>query len=475
MGYMGKKNEMPMRTIKRHSRPLNNNKMAGIVDLVNAYATEKNRWLHYLHSRIELTKQFRTIRNQFVKDGYKTTLPPSHWKNALDDACKQMDMYWSALFVELRKTINANANLDEHQKHWCYAALKNYKTLGDIRKFRYAPTDYLANPRSTGHYLNRILKRKVKKLPVVRIKRSMSLTSIVYTVKEYNNDQYLSVSSLVKGKPILIPLRGRTKIDGTITLVLDNDRVQIHHTKALRDNIERSGEVEAVHLGYYEVLTDTNNKRYGTELPDILNYKSDKIAAKGAPRNKLWQIAKKHDERGNYHKSRRIRKFNLGKVKHNRLMFKTKQSIEQQINQGLNELLNERALSVLITGAMDRQFEYKSGKKWNRRLSNWSRGVMKKRIDFKTLAACCRHEQVNLAYVSQMCPTCGYVHVKNRDGDTFQCLHCKHTSHTDQVAAINLLSRFGDSDIGLYTSNKQLTTILDERFQSAVGMDSDDV
>jgi len=458
-----------MRTIKRYSRPLNQAKMSAITALVNNYTLEKNKWLHYLHSRIELTKQFRNIRNQFVSEGYKTNLPPSHWKNALEDACKQMDMYWQAIFVDLRKLINANKNLDEHQKHWCYAALKNYKTLGEVRRFHYEPTEYLSN-KLPGNYLNRILKRKVKKLPCVKIKRSMTLTSIVYTIKQYKDNQYISVSSLTKGKPVLIPLRGQTNINGNVTLVLEGKRIQIHHTKKLKTNIKTTG-VTAVHLGYYEVLTDTGNKRYGTELPDILNYKSDKIAAKGIPRNKLWQIARKHDERGNHYKARRIRKYNLGKVKHNRLMFKTKYSIEQTINRGLNELLKNH--SVLVTGVMDRQFEYKSGKKWNRRLSNWTRGVMKKRIDFKTLAACCRHEQVNLAYVSQTCPTCGYVHSKNRAGDVFKCLKCKHTGYSDQVAAINLLSRFGDSDIGLYTSNKQLLTILGDRFQPAVGMGND--
>jgi predicted RNA-binding Zn-ribbon protein involved in translation (DUF1610 family) len=465
-----------VRTIKRYSRPMNVKKLTDLTALVHAYVDEKNKWLKYLHSRIDLTKQFRTIRNQFVKDKYTTMLPPSHWKNALDDACKQMDMYWSALFVELRKTINANANLDKDQKHWCYAALKNYDTLGAVRQHRYDSTKYLSDPallRKAGNYLNRILKRKIKKLPRVKIKRSMSLTSIVYTLKTYNDDQYLSVSSLTKGKPILVPLRGITNITGTIKLILDGERVQVHHTKNLQQDLPTSGEIEAVHLGYYEVLTDTHGKRYGTNLPEILNQKSDKIAEKGAPRNKLWQIAKKHDERGNHYKARRIRKYNLGRVKHNRLMFKTKKTIEREINQSLNEILRDRALSVLVTGEMSRQFEYKSGKKWNRRLSSWTRGVMKDRIDFKTLAACCRHEQVNQAYVSQLCPTCGYVHIENRDGDIFKCQSCGYASHADQVAAINLLARESDSDIGLYTSNKQLKTLLADRFQSAVGMDND--
>jgi len=450
---------------------MNGQKMKGIKLLIQLYNDEKNKWLHYLHHNIGLTKQFRVIRNRQVKEGYASNLPSSHWKNALDDACKQMDLYWQALFVELRKTINANKHLDEHQKHWCYAVLKNYKILEDVRQFRYTKTSYLNDSgvlKKTGNYLNRILTRKVKGLPRVRLKRSMTLTSIVYTIKKYEGTQYLSVSSLIKGKPILVPLKGRSDIGGTIKLILDGGRLQVHHTKELRDDIKTSGDIEALHLGYYEVLTDTKNVRYGKELPDILNYKSDKLSDKGRPRNKLWQIAKKHDERGNHYKAKRIRRYNLGKVKHDRLIFKTKHHIEQTINRGLNEILRKRALSIFITGAMDRQFEYKSGSKWNRRLSGWTRGIMKNRIDFKTLAACCRHEQVNLSYVSQLCPSCGYVHAKNRDGDIFKCVSCSHTSHTDQVAAINLLSRFGDSDIGLYTSNKQLTTILDDRFQSAV-------
>ena len=75
-----------------------------------------------------------------------------------------------------------------------------------------------------------------------------------------------------------------------------------------------------------------------------------------------------------------------------------------------------------------------------------------------------RHEQVNPAYTSQLCPKCDFVDSKNRNGDKFTCLHCKYEDVADRVAALNIERRWYDPEIGLYTHYSEVKAILQDRF-----------
>ena len=71
---------------------------------------------------------------------------------------------------------------------------------------------------------------------------------------------------------------------------------------------------------------------------------------------------------------------------------------------------------------------------------------------------------VNPAYSSQLCPQCGYVHVKNRNGDKFVCLYCGWVGHSDRVGAYNLRNRMDDSGVPLFMPKGQVLTTLLSRF-----------
>ena len=100
----------------------------------------------------------------------------------------------------------------------------------------------------------------------------------------------------------------------------------------------------------------------------------------------------------------------------------------------------------------------------NRRLSAWVRGELKERLEFKALAKCFGHEQVNPAYSSQTCLICDYVDHKNRKGDRFECQYCKYVSHADWVATQNLKRRYDDQEITRFTPYREVKKILLERF-----------
>jgi putative transposase len=140
-------------------------------------------------------------------------------------------------------------------------------------------------------------------------------------------------------------------------------------------------------------------------------------------------------------------------------------SLEREINTALNEIIKAKQPTLLVTEDLRHAFTYKKPKSVNRKLSIWVKGKLQDRVEFKALAEGFRHEQVNAAYGSQECISCGFVDPGNRNGDTFFCLHCGHEDHADRVAAVNVERRYDDPEIGRYMPYPQVKIVLLERFK----------
>ena len=74
-------------------------------------------------------------------------------------------------------------------------------------------------------------------------------------------------------------------------------------------------------------------------------------------------------------------------------------------------------------------------------------------------------EEVNPAYSSQECPSCGYISRNNRDGAHFHCRCCGRISHADVIGGKNLLRRSEDKQIFTTLHYKQVGIMLRERFR----------
>jgi hypothetical protein len=69
---------------------------------------------------------------------------------------------------------------------------------------------------------------------------------------------------------------------------------------------------------------------------------------------------------------------------------------------------------------------------------------------------------VNAAYTSQVIP--GTSLFGRRVGDRLYCQHPGRVVwHTEDAAAITILDRAADADIGLYTPHRRVTQIIQER------------
>jgi len=134
----------------------------------------------------------------------------------------------------------------------------------------------------------------------------------------------------------------------------------------------------------------------------------------------------------------------------------------------VNALHREKAPALLVHESLrGLRGKFKS-KRLSRIVSTWMRGLVKERLEFKASAGGSRREQVNPSYSSQMCPVCGFVHYRNRQGDRFQCLFCGHGGDSDAVAAVNLLERLDDPEICLWTPKARGKAILMSRFRRRV-------
>jgi IS605 OrfB family transposase len=455
-----------MRTVKRQSLPINSAKMQKIKECCKAYAKEKTYWFDTLkgnHYQSQLGSH-RRIRDAIMQSKYISAsgLQARHWKLALQDSVETWDKYWQALFVEVKGKIFSRFT-QEQERHYAFWLLDDYSRFTRLLKGEsILPTFPVEKStcRKVSRYLRKIVRKKRGSSPKVHKATSVKFDADCYEVFEQSGRQYIKIMSLEKGKRILIPLLGKAAIQGNISLHIKGDIVEIHVPQEMKTfQAHPKGPIESVDFGFTEVMTDTENMRYGTKLGSILTKASDNLNEKMKKRNKLYALAKKFTK-----KAKTFRKYNLGKRKQKKCADKSHASISKEINNAINGLVCAKKPSILITEDLRARFRYNKSKHLNRKLSYWVRGEIQDRVSFKALAKGFRHEQVNPAYGSQTCPICGFVDKRNRKQDKFVCLYCKHEDVADRVAATNYAKRYRDGNIWRGMPPHQVKTVLLDAF-----------
>jgi len=337
-----------MRTVKRHTLPLNKTKLTKLGLLIDAYVKEKQHWLVELQSKANrgLIRQHRVIRDHYVKNGYRSVggLQARMWKLALTDACETMDGYLQSRFDALRKTIY-HKKWDSNQKHYANWLLSDYQRVFSLfdgviptfdSKNRMCDISH-QSAKQVINFVRKSLSIILKTVPTAKNARSFILDSTSYGVyyDAVTNTQYLSVMGLEARKRIVIPLKGQQRVSGTIRVVTD-DRVNycVHVVFDVSPDIvsDDAMEIEALDFGYTEVATNQNGTRYGVNLGQMLTDVADDRTDKGRKRNKLRTIANKAFLKGDVRKARRIKRNNLGQVKWKAREHDAKSTIDLEFN-----------------------------------------------------------------------------------------------------------------------------------------------
>ncbi|MBN1888803.1 MAG: hypothetical protein JW850_12480, partial [Thermoflexales bacterium] len=388
-----------MRTIRRVSYPLNRGKWDALVELVQHYAREKDAHLVFFGQAGRFAAYFshRTRRDELVRSGYASPhgLQARAWKAALKDAHETVSKRWSTLAASLRPRVAHQAHWSEAQQHYAYWLLKSPQRLAQLVGSRAPEPEHFeidpAGRRQVRNYLRRVIRgRKACKrqgLPRVKLTRSAAFDANMYEVFAHDGAQYIKVMSLVPRQRIVIPLTGNTPIRGTIRLVLDAERrrVEIHYAAKVKSSQPLTGDACGLDAGVSEVFTDERGERYGTEFGRLLDEASETLKDKGRKRNKLYQVAKRAEGKGDKAKAARVRKFNLGRKKLNETRRKLRAEVARQINMATNQVLRKRQPCVIITERLDIRGKAAS-LRLSRQVSLWTRGMLKERVEFKASA-----------------------------------------------------------------------------------------
>ena len=307
--------------------------------------------------------------------------------------------------------------------------------------------------------------------------RTVWFDTSCWTLKlEADGTQRVKLMTLVPGKRIEVRLKGRGPVKGTLMLVRNGGGFCLHVLQKLKPKKAKTSTavsvqeaepkqltVRSADMGMTEVYTDDEGRQYGTELGRILRAYAEVQDRKLRERNRCQALANTTSDSV---KRRHIRKFNLGTQKWNENRRRYQAQIESCVNQALNQMLRDGKPDAFIVEAFGSVFRMDGiSAKVKNRLSRWVRGLIDERLIFKAAAYGVRIAKVPAAYSSQCCPTCGYVHWQNRNGDKFRCLHCGHEGHSDQVGALNLLTRMQDSFFERWTGKKAIERHLREKYE----------
>ena len=462
-----------MRTIKAYSLSLNRDKWAALYAIAQAYAAEKNDHLWAFGDDLTFANYDRQeqCRDALLDADYETPqgLQGRMWKMALKDAYETVLRNWAALAEELRGRVAGQKDWTGPQKHYANWLLKNEKRLAQLAGGKAPVADHIAlsyrQRKGVQNYLRRQIRLWRGQRSRVRIVRSFALDSNMYSLFEDKGRQYIRVMNLQGQKRVVIPLTGKHVISGNIRVILDGarQRVEVHYTAEVDVPASLKGEAAGLDAGLSEVFTDEQGNRYGKEIGEILINDSDQVCDKGRKRNKLYQLEQKARAAGKIQKANNIRRFNLGNVKQRKQRRKMQIEIERQVNTALNQVLDKRQPAQIIIEKLDLRGKTPS-KQLSRRVSLWARSTLNDRTEFKASSGGSCRQHVNPAYSSQTCPSCGFVHRRNRNGDRFQCQYCRCRDDADRVAAHNLKARASDPEITLFTPAARVKAILLDRF-----------
>lgn len=128
--------------------------------------------------------------------------------------------------------------------------------------------------------------------------------------------------------------------------------------------------------------------------------------------------------------------------RYRRLVARIRKFIKNSVQRWVRSVLEAHApQEVVVEKLAFIEADSGLGRRMNRLLRNFGQQVFKETMKSWSELKGFRVTEVDPAYTSQMCSSCGFVHGTNRKGNSFGCLSCGHRAHADVNAAKNLRGR----------------------------------
>jgi len=283
----------------------------------------------------------------------------------------------------------------------------------------------------------------------------------VYVVKEKEPnkakefDYWIRFSTLEKGKPVYIPLKKNSyaeALEGEFlnfiqVVQLDDGDIEIKRVKELKKkNYTPITESIAIDLGLTPLFATDKGDLFGRNFIEKLKEFDRKIT------NRMAYLQKNNTKPSSDKKYRElVRKF--------------REFVKNEINRLLNRLLEIYKPAKIIVEKLDFRSPELS-KRLNRLIQNFGRRFVREKLKrFEELYSI-QVIEVNSAYTSQECSSCGYVDKNNRkDTQVFECKACKLQINAQVNGARNIGRRSSLADIVKpHTPKKKLLQILIKRY-----------
>ena len=375
-------------------------------------------------------------------------IPVRYWKICLSHVIGNIKTLLENIKKLIRKATYNNSNLSSEDRHYIYTVLKSSEYLENVLR-RKKLSDYLydkfkINHKKLNNLIRRYFRRYKNKIPYSKKNNFLILDSGLYKYK----DGFLKISTLNKGKRIEFKMKDERVFKGNLLTVFGTKKIE---SKTIFEN-ENS---IAIDKGYKKLIATDKNTFYGTEYSSLNKFFIDKQVKKLKNRNRLFQVAQRHKEKGNSKKVENIFKNNLGRIKQNRFSKKIRKRSENYINKEVNNFFEaEKPTEIIKEDLTWETYKNKKKKGFKNQIKHWEKGILDKSIKWKALKKNIKITNINPAYTSQVCHICN--NFGTRNGENFSCQCCQTKMDADVNAAHNIRKRKNIKDINLYTSAKKV-------------------
>ena len=443
---------MLTKTIKQYSFPFEKIKdfnFESLEKLGYEFRDTKN----YFYSRfsgisyINKLKDKYTIRDEIIKENLKniSKIPARYWKICLSHVLGNIKTLFENTKKLIKKATYNNSNLSDKDRHYIYTVLKSSEYFENVLR-RKKLSDYLyekfkINHKKLNNLIRRYFRRYKNKIPYSKKNNFLVLDSGLYKYK----DGFLKISTLDKGKRIEFKMKDERVFKGNL-IIKWNSCLTVFGTKKF--------ESKTIFETENSIAIDKNTF-YGTEYSLLNKFFIDKQAKKLKNRNRLFQIAQRHKEKGNFKKVENIFKNNLGRIKQNRFAKKIRRRSENYINKEVNNFFEkEKPAEIIKEDLTWETYKNKKKKGFKNQIEHWEKGILDKSIEWKALQKNIKITNVNPAYTSQVCHICD--NFGKRNGENFTCRCCQNKMDADVNAAHNIRKRKNIKEIDLYTNTEKV-------------------
>lgn len=433
------------------------NRYCGINGMLRNFRTERNQ-LRNSGTGLKLVKQYQFLNK--------------HWVYSLFDTFVNVHSMWSNVANQIRKATQDNSNIDDNEQHYLFFILKfnvlwhgvliyNPNLMGLLpKKYQLAFKNIIdqLTPQQIKHaqsYLRRLTRRyKPKPHALTKLNnKSMTYDENMY---RFPNDQTLRISSNKNRHVIVIHLTSPWHYakSGNLQIILNRPkkRIEIHKCIQTHTKLLSATKPLGIDKGLATLISCSTDHEYGINFSYDLRQEIERMTLVGKRRNREW--AKYHG---------------LSNCRYQKQKQRHKAYLTSKINHAIYQMLLIEQPSMIVKEDLKfvkEKVKKQKGmsKKQQRLLNTWTKGILNKRIEYLANKFNIPFYDVNPAYTSQYCPYCHQKFLK-RYGKHNELVFCKNCGelNANTAAAKNILQRYSDPEIQLYTPYKKIKQILDQR------------